>query len=179
VPPLILSKVIPTRTRSAITSPSCRTIPAAAWRMPPLLTLTRTGDNTKKTFIMCAYRHQAEPHLRLRLQSALRRRLPRQPQLQLQLQLRQQRHVHRLQRQRLQLRRQRQQQLRQRRLLLPHRFRRQRLLLHQRLRPDQRPHPDPSRRRELVPLLRPGRSEPGIARTSLIQRLNASTTQPS
>src|SRR6266480_283828 len=65
---LILSKVIPTRTRSATTLPSFRITPEATWHMRPLLTSTRTADNTKKTFTTCGYHHREVAHPRRHLQ---------------------------------------------------------------------------------------------------------------
>lgn len=97
---------------------------------------------------MFVYRHLAGRHRRRRLHS---RRHQQQQLLQ-----QQQRHLL------LWL----QQRQRRPRLLLPHQFRRQRLLLHQRLRPEQRQLPDLSRRRELAPLRRRGRSSLGSARVS-------------
>ena len=64
------SEGYPIRTRSAITSPLFQTIPAATWRIPPLLISTRTGANTKKMSITSASAptppcRPADHHLRL------------------------------------------------------------------------------------------------------------------
>ena len=81
---LIPSKAIRIRTRSAITSRLFQIIPAAMWRIPPLLISTRAGANTKKISTMCGYRRRAAPrllqhlplHPRQRRQQQLRRRPP-------------------------------------------------------------------------------------------------------
>ena len=82
-----LSRGIRTRIRSAIISPLFRTIPAATWRIPPLLISTRAGANTKKISTTFGYRRRAAARRRPRLPQVRHRvrRLQPRPQLQPQL----------------------------------------------------------------------------------------------